>query len=46
MIWTPHGTLDELLANKIVAFIDVAKEKANRSTDSLTYRRSIGRSEL
>ena len=29
MLWKPHGTLDELLANEIVAYID-AEEKASK----------------
>jgi len=41
MLCKPHGILDEVIVNEIVAFIDVAEERANRSTDSPTYRRSI-----
>ena len=42
ILWKPHGILDEVLVNEIVAFIDVAEERtANRSTDSPTYRRSL-----
>ena len=42
ILWKPHGILDEVLVNEIVAFIDVAEERAaNRSTDSATYRRSL-----
>ena len=30
MLWKPHGILDELLVNEIVAFIDVAEERASK----------------
>ena len=30
MLWKPHGTLDELLVNEIVAFIDVAEGRASK----------------
>jgi len=30
MLWKPHGILDEVLVNEIVAFIDVAEERASK----------------
>ena len=30
MLWKPHGILNELLVNEIVAFIDVAEERASK----------------
>ena len=30
MLWKPHGILDELLVNEIVAYIDVAEEGASK----------------
>ena len=30
MLWKPHGILDELLVNEIVAYIDVAEERASK----------------
>ena len=30
MLWKPHGTLDEVLVKEIVAFIDVAEERASK----------------
>ena len=30
MLWKPHGTLDETIVNEIVAFIDIAEEKASK----------------
>jgi hypothetical protein len=30
MLWEPHGTLDEVFVNEIVAFIDIAEEKASK----------------
>jgi len=45
MLWKPHGTLDEAIVKEIVAFIDVAEERAskpfNRFADlsALAHRR-------
>jgi hypothetical protein len=36
MLWKPHGVLDEVIVNEIVAFIDIAEERAkpfNRFAD-------------
>jgi hypothetical protein len=30
MLWKPHGILDEVIVNEIVAFIDVAEERASK----------------
>jgi hypothetical protein len=30
MLWKPHGILDETIVNEIVAFIDVAEERASK----------------
>src|SRR4029434_3088508 len=30
MLWKPHGVLDEVLVNEMVAFIDVAEERASK----------------
>jgi hypothetical protein len=30
MLWKPHGILDEVLVNEMVAFIDVAEERASK----------------
>src|SRR5437899_12198757 len=30
ILWKPHGILDEVLVNEIVAFIDVAEERASK----------------
>ena len=30
MLWKPHGILDEGIVNEIVAFIDVAEERASK----------------
>ena len=30
MLWKPHGTLDEAIVKEIVAFIDVAEERASK----------------
>ena len=30
MLWKPHGILNEVIVNEIVAFIDVAEEGANK----------------
>ena len=30
ILWKPHGILDEVLVNEIVAFIDVAEESASK----------------
>src|ERR1700751_1241799 len=30
MLWKPHGILDEVIVNEIVAFIDVAEETASK----------------
>jgi hypothetical protein len=30
MLWKPHGILNEVLVNEIVAFIDVAEERASK----------------
>ena len=29
-LWKPHGILDEAIVNEIVAFIDVAEERASK----------------
>src|SRR5262245_65070222 len=30
ILWKPHGVLDEVIVNEIVAFIDVAEERASK----------------
>jgi len=30
MLWKPHGVLDEVIVNEIVAFIDFAEERAGK----------------
>jgi hypothetical protein len=30
MLWKPHGVLDEAMVNEIVAFIDIAEERASK----------------
>ena len=30
MLWKPHGILDEALVNEIVAFIEIAEERASK----------------
>ena len=30
LLWKPHGILNELLVNEIVAFIDIAEERASK----------------
>ena len=30
MLWKPHGVLDEVIVNEIVAFIDIAEERASK----------------
>jgi len=30
MLWKPHGILDEVIVNEIVAFIDIAEERASK----------------
>src|SRR5215472_14349199 len=30
MLWKPHGVLDEVIVNEIVAFIDFAEERASK----------------
>src|SRR6476646_6411002 len=36
MLWEPHGTLDEVFVNEIVAFIDIAEEKASKPFNRFT----------
>jgi hypothetical protein len=36
MLWKPHGTLDELIVKEIVAFIDVAEERASKPFNRFT----------
>jgi hypothetical protein len=33
MLWKPHGILNELLVNELVAFIDLAEERASKPFD-------------
>ena len=30
MLWKPHGVLDKVIVNEIVAFIDIAEERASK----------------
>ena len=36
MLWKPHGTLDEAIVKEIVAFIDVAEERASKPLNRFT----------
>jgi hypothetical protein len=33
MLWKPHGILDEVIVNELVAFIDLAEERTNKPFD-------------